>query len=224
MSEHEHPSYGLISITRYTSNKPSTFFGSALKHDHGVELAIKRAKFHRDLSSNWYYGREELISVRLTETQLGELFVNMNSGDGVPCTIQHLADGKRIADPPVHEERALIASEFKKTMNAVAESLDRLSQITCRLAPKMSKADAAALASEVSAVKLHLTSNMPYVQEQFDATLEKSVAEAKASFDAYIKRSSEAPKVLDKVTSTPEGAVSKVNAIKLIDYVAIQSP
>lgn len=51
---YEHPSYGLLQISRMTSNFSESLFGSSIKHQHTIVLRVNKARKHRSLSRDWY--------------------------------------------------------------------------------------------------------------------------------------------------------------------------
>ena len=94
-----HQSYGMVGIS-HAQSTGTHLVGSEFKHHHFVTLTIRRAEKHRDLSREWWFGKNELIEIHLSEAQYVELMSRPNMGDGVPCTLARVA-GEAMPEPPV---------------------------------------------------------------------------------------------------------------------------
>lgn len=82
-----HPAYGCVSLSRITCSPPQQLFGSHAKHSHFISLKIKRAERQSNGDFDFIFGRNELIEIYLSGTQLGDLLTSMNVGERIPCTI-----------------------------------------------------------------------------------------------------------------------------------------
>ena len=62
-----HPAYAQVSISHVSGS--SDLYGSDFTHQNYVTLSISRSELHRDLNRDWYFEREELIEIALSEAQ-----------------------------------------------------------------------------------------------------------------------------------------------------------
>lgn len=177
----QHPSYGLVSISRF-STPCITLFDSPFVHRHGVTLSICRATKHRDLNRDVVHGDAEIIRVAMSEIQFANLITSANVGCGASCTIERL-NGERVEDPPKESMRETFKEDVKtafKDLEAVSKELDDL------INKKDAKAEDRRKMRDLSGqINMALKSNLAYMQEQFEEQIEKAVAVAKAEIQAH---------------------------------------
>ena len=195
-TEETHPSYGMIRLGRYTCNPAQNFFGSAIKHHAGISLSICKASKHRNLSNDWYFSSKELIEINMTPAQLADLMTNMNIGDGVPCTLNHVVQTDKLqaeypdsAVPycPETTMRQQYEEEFKKDMGEVAKSIEALIKAAAALAdkPSVTKADRKAFVDIAEGIRCKLAHSVPFIQGQFNESLDRVLTEAKADLESF---------------------------------------
>lgn len=183
-----HEAFGLLQIHRI-QGCPGHLFGSSVDHHSYIELRVAQAEHHRDLNHDWYHdtGRP-LIEIRLSAAQFAEAITTLNYGAGTPCTIGSI-QGKTIPLPPAEEEvREVFQAEFKKDMSRVAHQLDKdIEQIRELLEKKsLSKEDRKTILFAMDKVRSHFANNAPFVHQQFEEAVEKTLAHAKAEADAFL--------------------------------------
>jgi hypothetical protein len=195
-TEESHPSYGLISIGRYTCNPAQNFFGSSIKHHAGVSISIRKAVKQRHLSDDWYHGGQELIEVNLTPAQLANMLTNMNIGEGTPCTLNRILQTKELQAEypdcmvpycPETTMRQQYETEFKKDMKELASSIDGLVEAARALQskPNVTKADRAAFTGIAEGIRAKMANCIPFVHSQFNEALDKVITEAKADIESF---------------------------------------
>jgi hypothetical protein len=195
-TEESHPSYGLISISRYTCTPPQNFFGSSVKHHAGISISIRLATKIRHLSNDWYHSGKELVEVNLTPAQLADLLTNMNVGDGVPCTLNHVVQTKELQESypdimvpycPETTMRQHYEEEFKKDMGEIAKSIEALVKAAADIAakPNVNKADRKTFVDIAEGIRCKLANSLPFVQGQFNEALDKVLTEAKADLESF---------------------------------------
>lgn len=186
-----HESYGLVSLSRYTVNPPQPMFGSSIMHSSGVHLQISRARKERSLSSDHFYQEGNIIQISLTATQLGELISHTNT-TGVPCTIDQL-NGRSMEQCPETNERKKIENEFAEYMKRAAAELDELVKVaeTLQEKPSINKADRKVFLDLATSIRQQLSSNLPFIQGQFNEAVENTVAEAKSDLNSWIRQTLE---------------------------------
>lgn len=62
-----HPAFGMISLFRTTCSPPQVLFGSAVKHSNYISITIREATRESSISHDWYFGKNELIRVEISE-------------------------------------------------------------------------------------------------------------------------------------------------------------
>jgi len=182
----KHESFGLLSISRIQSNKPISLFGSFIEHQNTIKLRIKKAEEHRDLNQNWYFGTNTLLEIELSPVQWAEAIMNMNVGDGIPCTIKYI-NGKEIEDPPIKNLAREFNDEFQKDMenigNKINETIDLVSQLMEK--PSITKSERKTILNSLKMLKQHLVSNIPFVHQQFNEAMGKTVQLAKSEIESH---------------------------------------
>lgn len=185
--QHEHPSYGMIALSRtYTSGK-TRMFGSSLERHYGtVMLTIKRGKWEHEHHRDRYYSTgEELIRVHLTAAQFVEMITSMNRGDGTPCTLQQVG-GKSIPDPPsfateVDRVRSDFGEKLAGMVSVLKEQRADIENETSKLSTKAKERLRIALDVMIQQV----TSNIPFVLSQFEEASERVVTAAKHEIESF---------------------------------------
>src|SRR5690242_14536561 len=67
----KHPSFGMIGLSHVQSTG-TVLVGSEFKHQNFITLTIQRAEHQRDLSREWWFGKERLIEIHMSEAQFVE--------------------------------------------------------------------------------------------------------------------------------------------------------
>ena len=122
-SRFDHPAFAQIAAHRFTCTPAMPLYGSDFGHHHAVSITIRRSQLNRNLSHDWHFGREELIEVHLSEAQWASFVSSMNSGDGVPCTINHL-ERKRVPRFPLRRTEDVVRKELATTLRGVEADVD----------------------------------------------------------------------------------------------------
>jgi len=192
----EHPSFGMVSLSRFSVTPPTPLFGSTVKHGHPIALRICRAERKRTLQKEWFFEGEMIAEVFISSVQLGELLTNMNTA-GVPCTIRYSRGGKleKAERPPENTPAA-------KTYNALSEKASEASAVVREvqavlegLAKKgkpVGKRKLEELAKAACGAAQQIESNMPFVLESFRRDCERVVKDAKGEIEAFISAKVEA--------------------------------
>jgi len=184
-TQRDHPSFGFCRFSRVSGGR-SNLYGSSIEHQHYIELTIGHSSHIRHLSYDRYHPREEIVQVAMSENQFAELITSLNSGSGVPCTIQSTENCHDVPQAPPLSKRQQINDEFDKTMKNAALSLDiALSTVSMLLTKKSAgKKDLESVHNLISHAHMQLASNASFVHKQFDESCDKTVTEAKAEVEA----------------------------------------
>ena len=177
-----HPAMGQIRLGRWQGSG-NRMFGSDFLHRVGITVTISRAERNRSLSNDWYHGREEIISIDLTEAQWATLVSSVGVGEGVPCTILHV-EGKqkpRIAAPKESRVKQF-GDEMKRRFDGIRETIGNLRQ---RITEGKGGKESLKL---LDSIEQAAVSNSTFTAEQFDRHMEKTVEKAKVEIHAYGNR------------------------------------
>ena len=188
--EREHPSYGLIRISRVTGGPGAkSLFGSPLAHHYGtIRLSIGSAKWIHDLHHDRYHGdfRGEHIEIEMSAAQFADMITSLNMGSGTPCTIRDLM-GVTVPPPPDHATEAEhIRDNFEGSLDkykATARKYrGKIEELTSKLSTKAR--DEVRVAIDV--IEDQLAANVPFVVKQFQEATTRITSAAKAEVDAFV--------------------------------------
>ena len=190
--ERAHPSYGLVSISRITGGPGAKrLFGSPLATHYGtIRLSIGAAKWMHSLQHDSYCGSRllanEHIEIEMSAAQFADMITSLNMGSGTPCTVRYLG-GKPVPPPPEH------VTEAEHIRESFGDSLDKykakarkyrgkIEELTTKLSLKAR--DEIRIALDV--IEGQLSSNVPFVLDQFQEATTKITTAAKAEVDAFV--------------------------------------
>ena len=185
---HTHESFGQISFTR-TVGGNTNFYGSELPQDHYISLEIHHSEIERELTQDRYYNKGQILRLRMSSGQFSELITSLNSGTGIPCTIERL-QGKKIESIPVLESRKdFVHRKFEDRMKEFAVKLktkqDRVKELSNK--KTLSKEDQKELNWTVEWITQEVTSNIPFFAKCFQETMDDVVFEAKLEVENAIQ-------------------------------------
>lgn len=193
MGRMEHPSYGMLRLTRSTvSGEGTALFGSSIMHNNVIRLTISRGEVIRGGSIDRYLAKEEkedrIVEVEMSYTQFAEMVTSFNVGDGVPVTITNIG-GQYIAPCPVEDRKGTMRKEAEETIDGILTELEtRMEEIDRLLGEKrvLSKDDRNRILSVLGNVRRTLASEIPGMYKLFRQQLEETVAEARGEFESYL--------------------------------------
>ena len=123
---------GMINWSK-TSGSSRALFGTQIETQDPIKLEICHAEECRDLSSNWYFPKKQIIEVEMSPIQWAEFLTSGNTS-GVPCTIKYLNREKMSEPHPstiiedYNYEVEEHFDEFGKSFDKVAETLKDVAQ------------------------------------------------------------------------------------------------
>lgn len=193
MKRYEHPSYGMMSITRYYGGD-GNFFGNDLpiEGSGGIEIELKEATLERNangLHCDFFNPGRLKFKVRMSHLQFAELITNMNT-TGVPVTITNIGI-ERLDDPPVLNKREVFDKETKEVVSNVKQKAnDIIAKVQNLFETKKSftKKDKEEILSELNQLRMATFDHLPFMQKMFDEQMNKSVVSAKANIAAFIEQ------------------------------------
>jgi hypothetical protein len=187
--EREHPSYGVLHIARTSGGSGAIrLFGSPLATHYGtIRLSISKAKWIHGLHHDRYFGMsKDFIEIEMSAAQFADAITSLNIGSGTPCTIRYVG-GERVPDPPDHATEAEhIRDNFEGSLGKFAakarEYRARIEELTGKLSAKAREEIRIAL----DVIEQQLTSNVPFVMDQFQEATTRVATAAKAEVEAFV--------------------------------------
>jgi hypothetical protein len=185
-----HPSYGMIAASRVSGQ--ASLFGVDYPQGHFITLTISTGEVSRSLGTEWFYGRNEVVQVAMSEVQWARMIASMNTS-GIPCTLQRARgeDGKyqRIESPPAHMADAVIQkAEVASVGVKIASQLDNAAAALAEMMQpnaKISKAKLSELQNLMRSARQNLECNLPFYVKQAQEAVEKATEQGKAEVSAY---------------------------------------
>lgn len=207
-SREQHESYGVIGAHRIQGGD-GKLFGSSIKHFNGIRISIKRAEKIRDLNEDRFFGKEQLIEVELSPSQFSQFITSMNIGDGVPCTLRRV-NGERMAECPEVNQRETFEKEFKQKIRDVTHKMDEIVEEVKETFEKKSlnKGDRIEILNKLHLLMQEIRLNLPFVQSQFNESMEKTVREAKGEVESFIAQ---------RMNSLAQSAIGENGASALLE-------
>jgi hypothetical protein len=190
----KHESYAMLGFSRITSSPPQPLFGSSIKHSNLIQLTIKSAEKEREFQKDYIRGKENLIQVYMSSTQFAAAITSMNIGDGIPCTLSYVKGDKFNsetrqfrANPPEIDFKKQAQGEIEEDMNRLATQLSNLSNNAKSILEakgNIKAADKETLLKDIAMLIQEVKSNIPFIHQCFQKSIEKTVTEAKGEIDA----------------------------------------
>jgi hypothetical protein len=180
----KHPAFAQIGASRVSGS--ARLYGSDFVHQNFVRVRIGKSELHRSLANdNPYGGSAGYIEVDLSEAQWASFVSGMNIGFGVQCTLRY-RNGQEIPGIAAPEEDR--QQQFKREVKERADrALAQMDELVAEIAAlKLSEKQKNALQGRVSAARMQLTNNIPFVLDQFAENMEKTVEKAKVEVNAYV--------------------------------------
>jgi hypothetical protein len=181
---YDHPAFGQIGASRVQGGG-FALYGSDFRHDATIEIRIHRSQLQRDLSRDWHFERDEIVSVRLSEAQWATFISSLNNGSGVTCTI-HAVERERMPDIARRTERDVVNREFEERVERIAKHIgDAISDMESAM-DGLSKAKREKLLERMRRAHKEVYDSMPFAAKCFAEHVEDTVEKAKIEVEAYI--------------------------------------
>lgn len=181
-----HPAFGQIGASRVSGR--SILYGTDFEHQNFVTIRIRRSELHRGLSHDFHFGRNELIEVSLSEAQWATFVSSMNVGDGVPCTIEHVA-GEDMPALPRREQKDVYRAEVRKQLAEAATRVEStIRALEAGELVSLSKAKRDAVLADLRQLKRDLGDRLPFIAKSLEQHMENTVEHAKVEVGAYVQQ------------------------------------
>jgi hypothetical protein len=191
MQEHmpkEHESYGVIGFTRSQSNMNKSLFGSSIKHHNTIVMRISSATLDRNLNNDYVHSGKNIVEIEMSETQFAQAITMFNRGDGTPVTIRKIGDNNMEACPfvsKVDQFNAEFQHNMKELEHDIKLSMQKATEIlTSGKAP--TKGERELILKTINSLMQQISSNIPFVAQQFNEQMDKTVTEAKKEIERFL--------------------------------------
>lgn len=180
-----HPAFGMIGGGRVSGRV--VLHGSDFEHQHFIEIRIKRAELHRDLSRDWHHAREEIVSVFVSEAQWATFVSSLNQGEGVPCTLNYV-NGEPMPGLTLHKEEDTVRREAHEHFAEMTALVDQtIREVEQGIGASLSKVKRDAILASLQKLRRDIKSNTPFMMNSFAEHMEKTVERAKVEVNAYMQ-------------------------------------
>jgi hypothetical protein len=221
----KHESFAMASFSRVMGD--TTLVGSEFTHHHFMKMEIKHAEHHRDLSKDWWFARESICEVWMSEAQFCEMISRPNIGGGVPVTLRRI-EGKVMPLPPTPDMRERYIADLENdAKNCVASLRTAMDELKGAIdTGKIGKAILRGILSELNTAACAIDRGIPWVAEKFSEAMEGVIGQAKTEIEAHV--SSTAMRIgmdqmrLKAIEDAPRLIESKDKAASIVDPTAKQ--
>ena len=128
---------------------------------------------------------KRIIEAEMSPSQFAEALTSLNVGNGVPVTIRSIK-GEDIADFPETDFKETAKKELNKEMNELADKLKTLSEEATAILSRTGNIKAGEkekVLKDIESVIQEVRSNIPFVHDCFQRTIDETVKQAKAEID-----------------------------------------
>lgn len=193
-SEHSHPAYGLISVTRPKwGGKGTRLFDSAIGHNDCVAIQICTAIQDRRYHHAFNHSKETIVEFYMSEAQWAQFVASSGMGGGTPITFRlKPAPGYSLEAVPGIAQIENMKQTFSREMReSCVEYLKELESLKAQIEGyaengKASKTQLKELVHTLGVFITNMPSNMAYTQKQFAEAMEKTTESAKTDIEAFV--------------------------------------
>lgn len=184
-TRYNHPSYGIMTVSRCSSSMAHPLYGSSIKHRETIRIQLHTSYLDRMLNADWPMKDSMVAEVELSQNQWAELVSSIGMGGGVPCTIRY--NSGPVEECPFMSKREEFDQEFAKESHKLTEDIEKAIHEAEELLNKKAptKADRVAIIELLQSAQRKLHSNIPFIAKQFTNQMDKTTTEAKAEVEAY---------------------------------------
>jgi hypothetical protein len=164
-------------------------FGSSVACDQIIQLSIMEGEVSRDLSQDWVHGHKNIVEVWMTPAQFAELLTSMNYGSGAPGTLRFLRNEGEFELPELPSKSEQFREEIDRDVAEFQRTIARASKKAKELLddPKPpTKAMRQELKLMIDGIEKFAGDHLPFVMDQFNRQMAKTVTECKAEVDAFV--------------------------------------
>lgn len=181
-----HPAFGQFAASRVTvGGRGVTLYGSEFPHHSYIVLSLTTSVQRRNLARDWYSNDKHIVKFALSESQWATFVSSLNTGGGVPTTLEWLSGEGRLPELPPIDRRSDYAGDLK---NYVKDAVDELKSFEDEIdALGLSQKKTKALKDKLLRSRRLLDSTLPFVEKSFDEHMEEVVEKSKQEVHGYIQ-------------------------------------
>ena len=188
-----HPAFGVVRVGRVSSTG-TNLFDSDIDHSELIELTFHRAAIERDGYSYRITKSEDrsaLMVVRLSAAQWATMVSSFGVGEGVPCTLSSIRDGKLVHLPEIEKAETMherfskdIEARLKQDISIIEGYVNQLGTIIA--SGKIGKRELRDIYSSLLTAVTNLPGNMAFGTELTQEAVDKIVSNGKSEVEAYV--------------------------------------
>lgn len=194
MSEKDHPSYGILSLSRSSiGGNGVALFGSSILHNDTIRLNISAGTLDRHSNQSRCYpkhGREDqYVEVEMSYSQFAEAITSLNMGGGVPVTVLAVK-GQRMPPCPYEDKQQMLQNEFEALASEVTRDIYRQKEEIEQLLQNkksLNSSDKSFILSALGNAAAKIDDHMPFIRQLFQEQMEKTVTEAKGEIESFLQ-------------------------------------
>jgi hypothetical protein len=178
-----HPAFAQIAMSRTSGH--TTLYDSDFVHQHYVTIRVYRSERMRELARDWHYPTEELLELKMSESQWATFVSTGNVRGGTPCTLVAV-ERQRVPQIPLRRQEDSFRAEGDAAFRqAVAQLDEALAEVEGELGAALSKSKRDRVLGRIRAAKTKLADSIPYLARSFSQHMEETVDRAKVEVEAY---------------------------------------
>lgn len=184
----EHPSYGMLHVTRVSSSGKVRLFGSPLATHYGtIRLSVSKGQWTHDSHGDRYFGMgKEFIEIEMSAAQFADAITSLNLGEGTPCTIRCVG-GKPVPGPPdLPTEAEHIQKTFRASIGEYRRKARTYRQRIEALTSKLSAKARDEIRIALDVMEDQLGQNVPFILDQLQQASNRVTTAARAEVEAFV--------------------------------------
>jgi hypothetical protein len=185
----EHPSFGMLEISRVSCHPGISLFGSSIKHSNVVALRVKKASLNRHLHKDWIHSDETIAECYMSYSQFTQAIMSMNT-EGTPITLTQVGKERIKNDFDREPKDEEFSREFQDKLDEVLGSAAKSAKDAENLLRKkgtLTKAERDELISSLYRIHQDIASNIKFVNDQFNRQMNQTITEAKGEVEAFVE-------------------------------------
>jgi len=196
----QHPSYGLITLTRRHSSKGKALFGSAAKHEATAVVRISTAFHCRRDNGNWYHADKGILEIELSLAQFAQFVMSSSQGEGTPCTLTYRQGTGYIEECPPVNTSQVFTGELNEYLEDMKSKVHELEAEVAELVkkPKLSPVDKRRLVTLTGSISSSVLSNLEFLKTCFVRELDDALNAAKIELENFSSSLQETKKITGK--------------------------
>ena len=177
-----HPAWVVVGASRGSVSPPgAVLFDSDIRHQHVISVRVSEAHRDRDLNRDWIFGGKTICEFTMSEAQWASFVSSMNSGPGVPATLEfrESADDPQVPGMP-YDPR--LAHSMDEVRDAALKAQEDVRRAFDAYKEKKTVGNLRSLEAMID----NLPSNLVFAATSLSEHAENVVQRAKADIEAFV--------------------------------------